>query len=53
MGAVKRNKLEKDDSQISYETFVDELDEGDAFTATLIDVLVNVCDPFPEGAPVC
>ncbi|KAH9942571.1 hypothetical protein B0H21DRAFT_750978 [Amylocystis lapponica] len=44
-GSVRRMKLEREKRQdepvISYETFVEELDEGDSFTATLIDVLVK------------
>ncbi|KAH8096735.1 hypothetical protein BXZ70DRAFT_334099 [Cristinia sonorae] len=39
--AVKRNKLEKGEPTITYEAFVEELDEGDAFTSALIDVLVK------------
>ena len=36
-------KLDKDEEPyISYETFVEELDVGDSFTATIIDVLVKV-----------
>ncbi|OBZ70252.1 hypothetical protein A0H81_09631 [Grifola frondosa] len=41
-GAVKRAKLEKGEPSITYEAFVEELDEGDSFTASLIDVLVKV-----------
>ncbi|OCH95937.1 hypothetical protein OBBRIDRAFT_787783 [Obba rivulosa] len=41
MGAVKRAKLEKGEPSITYETFVQELDEGDSFTTSLIDVLVK------------
>ncbi|KAI0776196.1 hypothetical protein BD413DRAFT_470222 [Trametes elegans] len=33
--------VEKDGPSISYETFVEELDEGDSFTTSLIDVLVK------------
>ncbi|TBU33081.1 hypothetical protein BD311DRAFT_685362 [Dichomitus squalens] len=40
-GAIKRMKVEQDDPSITYEAFVEELDEGDAFTATLVDVLVK------------
>ena len=35
-------KVEKEGPSITYESFVEELDEGDAFTTTLIDVLVKV-----------
>jgi len=40
-GAVKRSKIEDGDSSISYETFVEELDAGDSFTTTLIEILVK------------
>ncbi|TFK55637.1 hypothetical protein OE88DRAFT_643325 [Heliocybe sulcata] len=40
-GAIKRSKLEQGQPTISYETFVDELDEGDSFTASLMDILVK------------
>jgi len=40
-GAVKRINRESGEPPISYETFVEELDEGDSFTATLVDVLVK------------
>ncbi|KAI0677288.1 hypothetical protein C8Q78DRAFT_80914 [Trametes maxima] len=40
-GAVKRMNAEKEGPTISYETFVEELDEGDSFTTSLIDVLVK------------
>ncbi|KAI9068454.1 hypothetical protein FKP32DRAFT_1587656 [Trametes sanguinea] len=40
-GAVKRMNTEKESSSISYEAFVEELDEGDSFTTGLIDVLVK------------
>ena len=33
---------EQETATISYETFVEELDEGDSFTTSLIDVLVKV-----------
>ena len=35
-------KVEKEGPSITYESFVEELDEGDAFTTTIIDVLVKV-----------
>ena len=41
-GAVKRAKLEKEEPHITYEAFVEELDENDAFTSAMIDVLVKV-----------
>ncbi|KAI0686000.1 hypothetical protein BC835DRAFT_1381182 [Cytidiella melzeri] len=40
-GAIQRSKLEKGEPTISYETFVTELDTGDSFTSSLIDVLVK------------
>jgi len=40
-GACKRTKLEKGEPSITYEAFVEELDEGDSFTVTLIDFLVK------------
>ncbi|KAI0353095.1 hypothetical protein OH77DRAFT_1484409 [Trametes cingulata] len=40
-GAVKRINVEKEGPSISYEAFVEELDEGDSFTTSLIDVLVK------------
>ncbi|GBE79869.1 hypothetical protein SCP_0210710 [Sparassis crispa] len=40
-GAVKRIRLEHGEPLISYEAFVEELDEGDSFTASIIDVLVK------------
>lgn len=46
-GAITRANLEKDDPQaaptISYENFVQDLDHGDSFTTTLVDILVKVC----------
>ena len=46
-GAVKRIKLEAGEAPIAYEAFVEELDEGDSFTATLIEVLVKVSSSLP------
>ncbi|CAL1700411.1 unnamed protein product [Somion occarium] len=40
-GACKRAQLEKGEPSITYEAFVEELDEGDSFTTSLIDVLVK------------
>lgn len=48
-GAVKRAKLEKGEPIITYEAFVEELDEGDAFTSALIDVLVKVRRMSPRS----
>ena len=48
-GAIKRMKVEQDAHTITYEAFVAELDEGDSFTTSLIDVLVKVC---PGSHPV-
>lgn len=41
VGAIRRARLEKGEPTITYETFVEELDVGDSFTATLIDALVK------------
>jgi hypothetical protein len=41
-GALKRSKIEKIEPTMSYEAFVEELDGGDSFTTTLIEVLVKV-----------
>ncbi|OJT05388.1 hypothetical protein TRAPUB_3829 [Trametes pubescens] len=40
-GAVKRMNAEKESPSITYEAFVEDLDEGDAFTASLFDILVK------------
>jgi len=40
-GAIRRASVEKE-LYISYENFVNELDTGDSFTASLIDILVKV-----------
>lgn len=42
-GAIKRARLEKAEPTITYEAFVEDLDRGDSFTTSLIDVLVKVC----------
>lgn len=43
-GAIKRAKLERvDEPTITYEAFVEDLDRGDSFTTSLIEVLVKVC----------
>ena len=41
-------KVEQEGPSITYEAFVEELDEGDAFTTTLVDVLVKVCSTNPD-----
>jgi hypothetical protein len=41
-GAIKRSKIEKVEPTISYEAFVQDLDGGDWFTTSLIEVLVKV-----------
>lgn len=41
LGAIKRSMLEKTEPTISYENFVDDLDTGDSFTTSLIDILVK------------
>lgn len=35
-------KVEKDGLTITYENFVELLDEGDSFTTSLVDILVKV-----------
>ncbi|KAI0080799.1 hypothetical protein K474DRAFT_98140 [Panus rudis PR-1116 ss-1] len=40
-GACKRIQLEEGEPSISYEAFVENLDEGDSFTTSLIDILVR------------
>ncbi|KAI0340740.1 hypothetical protein BDW22DRAFT_1333608, partial [Trametopsis cervina] len=40
-GAIKRAKLEKGEPNITYESFVTELDIGDSFTTSLVDILVK------------
>lgn len=40
-GAINRAAVEKEPT-ITYEDFVNELDTGDAFTTSLIDILVKV-----------
>lgn len=40
-GAIRRASVEKE-LYISYENFVNELDTGDSFTASLVDILVKV-----------
>ncbi|KIJ69788.1 hypothetical protein HYDPIDRAFT_77071 [Hydnomerulius pinastri MD-312] len=40
-GAIKRARLEKVEPMISYEHFVEDLDRGDSFTTSLIEVLVK------------
>ncbi|KAN0097057.1 hypothetical protein V8E55_001503 [Tylopilus felleus] len=40
-GAIKRARLEKAEFMISYEAFVEDLDRGDSFTTSLIEVLVK------------
>jgi len=42
-GAIKRSALEKTEPTINYESFVNELDTGDSFTTSIIDILVKVC----------
>ncbi|KAJ7129285.1 hypothetical protein C8R44DRAFT_74160 [Mycena epipterygia] len=40
-GAIKRSKLEKAEPTISYKNFVEDLDAGDSFTTTVIEILVQ------------
>lgn len=44
-GAIRRMAVEKEPS-ISYESFVNELDTGDSFTLSLVDILVKVSTLF-------
>ena len=41
-GAIKRARLEKVEPMITYEAFIEDLDRGDSFTTSLIEVLVKV-----------
>jgi hypothetical protein len=41
-GSITRGRLEKSEPSISYEAFVEDLDGGDSFTTSLVDVLVKV-----------
>jgi hypothetical protein len=41
-GSIKRSQLEKKEPMINYEAFVEELETGDSFTATVFDILVKV-----------
>ncbi|TFK63541.1 hypothetical protein BDN72DRAFT_310983 [Pluteus cervinus] len=40
-GSIKRALIEKSEPKISYEKFVEELDTGDSFTTSIIDLLVK------------
>ncbi|KAF4575324.1 hypothetical protein EYR40_004933 [Pleurotus pulmonarius] len=40
-GAIKRLKLEKQEPIISYENFIQDLDGGDSFTASMVEILVR------------
>ncbi|KAG6841847.1 hypothetical protein C0991_006254 [Blastosporella zonata] len=40
-GAIKRSAIEKTEPTISYEDFVHDLETGDSFTTSLVDVLVK------------
>ena len=42
-GAIGRSSLEKTEPMISYENFVMDLDTGDSFTTSIIEILVKVC----------
>ena len=44
-GAVKRLKQDRTEHTISYEAFVEELDAGDSFTTSLVELLVKVYAP--------
>jgi hypothetical protein len=48
-GAIRRLAVEKETtSSITYENFVSDIDAGDAFTATLMDILVKVGVSIPS-----
>lgn len=47
-GAINRAKLEKGEPTITYEAFVNELDIGDSFTSSLVDILVKVRVPIAQ-----
>ncbi|KAF9462077.1 hypothetical protein BDZ94DRAFT_1290537 [Collybia nuda] len=40
-GSISRSSLEKTEPTISYENFVNDLDIGDSFTTSLVDILVK------------
>ncbi|KAE9409850.1 hypothetical protein BT96DRAFT_766343, partial [Gymnopus androsaceus JB14] len=40
-GAIKRYKLEKTEPEINFELFAKQLDAGDSFTTSLVDILVT------------
>ncbi|KAA1473409.1 hypothetical protein DENSPDRAFT_839874 [Dentipellis sp. KUC8613] len=40
-GAMKRSRLEKAEPTISFEAFVEDLDPGDSFTTTIVEILVK------------
>ncbi len=48
-GAINRAAVEKEPT-ITFDDFVKELDTGDAFTTSLIDILVKVCPLYPHVA---
>ena len=39
-------KQQKGDPQITYEALIEDLDPGDSFCTTIIDILVKVSNPF-------
>jgi len=41
-GSIQRAALDKSEPSITYENFVKDLDTGDSFTTTFIDILVKV-----------
>ncbi|KAJ7591536.1 hypothetical protein C8J56DRAFT_935798 [Mycena floridula] len=40
-GAITRSRLEKTDPLVTYESFVEQLDAGDSFTTSLVEILVK------------
>ncbi|KII95257.1 hypothetical protein PLICRDRAFT_86655 [Plicaturopsis crispa FD-325 SS-3] len=41
MGSIERSKLEKTEPTMTYESFVEDLDCGDSFTTSIVDILVK------------
>ncbi|KAF8914256.1 hypothetical protein CPB84DRAFT_1840983 [Gymnopilus junonius] len=51
-GAIRRAAVEKDSTCLTYENFVSELDSGDSFTTSIIDILVKeVADRTARTSP--
>ncbi|KZT42982.1 hypothetical protein SISSUDRAFT_799752 [Sistotremastrum suecicum HHB10207 ss-3] len=50
-GSIERLKKEKGDPQITYEALVEDLDGGDSFCSSIIDVLVRLADRRARRTP--